>query len=150
MGISLWIGGGWCARPEWQGRHACERAPKGIHAIAQKRPQLKKGGAGVHRAAYAIQPWKPRPCLKGQGITRQLPDIGGNDGASGRGVHAKYAAGYEGEYDFPSTWECVQWKANGGYGNQGESTRGRANAFRERIWFSPHCLQAGLFPLFAG
>jgi DNA adenine methylase len=57
--------------------------------------------------------------------------------------------GYEGEYDFPSTWECVQWKANGGYGNQGESTRGRANAFRERIWFSPHCLQAGLFPLSA-
>jgi hypothetical protein len=33
-----------------------------------------------------------RPCLKGQGFTRQLPNISGNDGASGRGVHAKYAS----------------------------------------------------------
>ena len=38
-------------------------------------------------------------------------------------------------------WECVRWKARGGYGSQGdgETTNGRANAGRERIWFSPHC-----------
>lgn len=37
-------------------------------------------------------------------------------------------------------WECVAWKAKGGYGSQGNGTDGRENAKRERIWFSPHCL----------
>ena len=35
-------------------------------------------------------------------------------------------------------WDVVAWKANGGYGNQGKSKA--KNAARERIWFSPHCL----------
>lgn len=48
--------------------------------------------------------------------------------------------GYAGEHKMPSDWECVAWKANGGYGNQAKS-RGRANALRERIWFSPYCLK---------
>lgn len=52
--------------------------------------------------------------------------------------------GYEGEHNMPENWECVPWKANGGYGNQGAG-RGRENAGRERIWFSPHCLSTGLF-----
>jgi hypothetical protein len=42
--------------------------------------------------------------------------------------------GYDGEYIFPDDWECLAWKANGGYG-------GQENANRERIWFSPHCLK---------
>jgi hypothetical protein len=46
--------------------------------------------------------------------------------------------GYEGEHDLPG-WAEVAWKAHGGYGSQGEG-RGRTNAGRERIWFSPHCL----------
>lgn len=45
--------------------------------------------------------------------------------------------GYEGEFDLPG-WRVVAWKA-GGYGSQGNG-RGRENASRERIWFSPHCL----------
>lgn len=49
--------------------------------------------------------------------------------------------GYEGEYEMPSDWDCVAWKARGGYGSQGDgSTNGRENARKERIWFSPHCL----------
>ena len=36
-----------------------------------------------------------------------------------------------------SGWRVYAWKAKGGYGNQGEDN---ANAKRERIWFSPHCL----------
>lgn len=51
--------------------------------------------------------------------------------------------GYEG-MDFPKTWEKYEWKANGGYGNQGEA-QGRENARKERIWFSPHCLTTSLF-----
>lgn len=49
--------------------------------------------------------------------------------------------GYEGEHAMPDTWECVPWKTRGGYGNQGKGkSAGRANARRERVWFSPHCL----------
>ncbi len=45
-------------------------------------------------------------------------------------------------------WQVHKWKANGGYGSQGdgESTNGRDNAGRERLWFSPHCLS--IDPLF--
>lgn len=52
--------------------------------------------------------------------------------------------GYEGEHNMPDSWECVPWKARGGFGSQSEG-RGRDNASRERIWFSPYCLGVGLF-----
>lgn len=45
--------------------------------------------------------------------------------------------GYEGEHDMPETWACVAWKAHGGYSR---TERGKGNRERERIWFSPHCL----------
>jgi DNA adenine methylase len=48
--------------------------------------------------------------------------------------------GYEGEHAMPEAWDCVAWKARGGYGSQGEG-RGRENSGKERIWFSPHCLK---------
>jgi hypothetical protein len=54
--------------------------------------------------------------------------------------------GYEGEHAMPETWECLAWKARGGYGSQGNGS-GRENAGRERVWFSPHCLSP--MPLFA-
>jgi hypothetical protein len=42
-------------------------------------------------------------------------------------------------------WEVVAWKTSGGYGSQGRN-RGRDNAKRERIWFSPACRrERGLF-----
>jgi hypothetical protein len=54
--------------------------------------------------------------------------------------------GYEGEHTLPDSWECVHWKAGGGYGSQGDN-QARANSGRERIWFSPHCLRSGFqFP----
>ncbi len=49
-------------------------------------------------------------------------------------------AGYEGEgHEALETagWEVVAWKAQGGYGNRSE--KGKDNATRERLWFSPHC-----------
>ena len=45
--------------------------------------------------------------------------------------------GYDGEHAMPGDWECVAWKASGGYGNQS----GNQNAKRERIWFSPACIK---------
>ena len=48
--------------------------------------------------------------------------------------------GYEGEHDMPDTWECVEWKAYGGYANLSNS-RGKENAHRERLWFSKYCIK---------
>lgn len=48
--------------------------------------------------------------------------------------------GYDGEHVMPESWECVAWKAHGGYAHTGNGA-GKANAGRERIWFSPHCLK---------
>lgn len=54
--------------------------------------------------------------------------------------------GYEHpEAVFPEGWTEIAWKASGGYGR---SERGKANARRERIWFSPGCLQPEYLPLF--
>lgn len=47
--------------------------------------------------------------------------------------------GYAGEHDMPEGWVEIPWKAAGGYGSRG-SGKGRENAAKERIWFSPHCL----------
>ena len=57
--------------------------------------------------------------------------------------------GYDGEHEMPAGWECVAWKAQGGYGNQGNGN-GKANRHRERVWFSPHCLKPGQATLFDG
>lgn len=46
--------------------------------------------------------------------------------------------GYEGEHKMPDDWECVAWKANGGYA---AAAGHNENSHRERIWFSPHCLK---------
>lgn len=59
--------------------------------------------------------------------------------------------GYMGEHDaemLAAGWSAFNWKARGGYGNQGDG-RGRENAKREVIWFSPHCLTPNQIDLFA-
>jgi DNA adenine methylase len=47
--------------------------------------------------------------------------------------------GYEGEHHMPDSWSVVCWNAGAGFGGQAkeQTSRGR----RERIWFSPGCLQ---------
>lgn len=50
-------------------------------------------------------------------------------------------AAYDGEHAMPEGWTAHRWKANGGYGSQGTG-RGRANAARETLWFSPACQPA--------
>jgi DNA adenine methylase len=57
-------------------------------------------------------------------------------------------AGYDGEHDFPADWSTFRWKANGGYGSQGDG-QGRQNARRETLWFSPACVAAEQSDLFA-
>jgi hypothetical protein len=260
-GISMWIGSGWCSRPDRAGRGNASRAGRGIQAnVEVKRPMTYKGGAGVHRQLpdisgdgnasgrgifsktvgggkrqqikrggngvhQSVQEVRPHLQRGGQGVTQEaigplaayfealaarlrrvrvccgewdrilgpspttkigltgvfldppydmriVQDRAGSDGNAPTDVlynehdnelSKKVVAwaiehqndpllriavcGYEGEHVFPSSWECVPWKANGGYGNQSGTTKGKENAGRERIWFSPHCLKPGLFSL---
>lgn len=55
--------------------------------------------------------------------------------------------GYDGEHNVLEDygWDVHAWKAAGGYGSRSNG-RGRANSYRERIWFSPHCLQPNVGP----
>jgi hypothetical protein len=49
-------------------------------------------------------------------------------------------AGYEGEGHEQleaAGWGVIHWKAAGGYGNRSE--KGKANAKKERLWYSPGC-----------
>ena len=234
-GINLWIGSGWCERPDWTGRVNAGRAARGIHA---KRPKLGRGASGdLARMAEGVRKMKhQRPHLSdARGvISQQLPALHGNRkhgrgdlyeymgalaerlrtvrvcvgdwqrvitpsvtykiGTTGIFFDPPYAAeagrdmslynhdsgdiahavrewclgemvdrrgsavlyegprylhpklrialcGYEDEHGphMPSSWECVEWKANGGYGNQREVPND--NARKERIWFSPNCLK---------
>ena len=57
--------------------------------------------------------------------------------------------GYDTEHAMPADWSVFAWKAHGGYGNQGDDTRGRDNAAREVVWFSPACLPPVTQDLFA-
>lgn len=48
--------------------------------------------------------------------------------------------GYEGHYRFPAGWREVPWTTSGGRANKANRHgRGRENARRERLYFSPHC-----------
>jgi site-specific DNA-adenine methylase len=49
--------------------------------------------------------------------------------------------GLEGEYPAieRAGWSKLAWKSRGGYGNR--TKKGKDNAARERLWFSPHCLK---------
>lgn len=79
---------------------------KGIHSVA-KRPTLKSGGAGVHapnRQEVQVPTAGLPHMMPGHGVhadrargskspPRQVPDISGDSGASGRGIFARYTRG---------------------------------------------------------
>ena len=48
--------------------------------------------------------------------------------------------GYEGEHDMPGDWSVFACDAGAGFGSQARERTG--NGKRERIWFSPHCLDS--------
>lgn len=243
-GLCQWIGGGWCAESNWTAgaqtaqwnRVGGGRRARGINTADRRRP-LGTGNGVLRdlkrtRNLATSAEWKKRPSLGkgGRGVQRalsmQLPNLSGDSGASGRGVHASakssefiaewfvalqerlrrvriacgdwkrvlgrssteligttgifldppYHAevrdpslygvesadvstavrewaikhgrnrrlriavcGYEGEHEFPADWQCVAWKAAGGYAAAAGNVE---NSARERIWFSPHCERA--------
>jgi DNA adenine methylase len=165
-GICQWIGSGWCAQ---RGNgHQPEQLPhlgdagRG-EAIAEYFAALSNR---LRRVRVACGEWdrvlSPAVTFR-HGITGVFLDPPYTDGdmqysAGGCGGSVSSAVrewaiangdnrdlrialcGYEGEHALPDDWECVAWKARGGYGSQSEGA-GRANASRERIWFSPNCLR---------
>lgn len=52
--------------------------------------------------------------------------------------------GYDGEHVMPDSWTELAWKAAGGYEGQ-RKDGAKGNSRRERVWFSPHCVGAGLW-----
>jgi hypothetical protein len=53
-GQCLWIGSGWCARPEWSGRRSRGRAARGVHTDSHKqRPDLTNNGRGALAPEYS-------------------------------------------------------------------------------------------------
>jgi DNA adenine methylase len=51
--------------------------------------------------------------------------------------------GYDGQHDMPDDWTVAEWKAAGGYSSTAKAdTQGKANRHRERVWFSPACINA--------
>jgi hypothetical protein len=85
-GLSQWIGGGWCGPSTKQdradgsprqGRPFLSEAGQGIH---RKIAYLRGAGNGVHRKRNSLK-------RSGTGVHRQLPDISGNGGATGLGIH---------------------------------------------------------------
>jgi len=62
---------------------------------------------------------------------------------------ARHLDRYEGEHEMPDDWRVVSWVARNGYcGLSSDGTSdGNRNRERERLWFSPHCLnpEASLF-----
>jgi hypothetical protein len=89
---------------------------------ARKRPALtrkREGGVGVHRLSLTD---KKRPALSqggGRGITKQIPDLAGDSGAVGRGIHASGFVKTVGLYEYMAALShrlrrvrvcCGDWK----------------------------------------
>jgi len=168
-GISAWIGSGWCGNSQSKQLPLMGR---GMHRIGIDNlyNYFAALSARLRRVRVCCGDWKrvcgysPTTHIGTTAVFLDPPygkDSGRNDGGYAfeagdvtRDVHAWCVenqdnpklrialCGYEGEYDLPG-WECLAWKANGGYGNQGNGA-GRANRHRERVWFSPHCLKQEL------
>ena len=83
-GVCLWIGSGWCTRPEWTGRANAGRRPRGVNSerAGARRWQGggQAGGSGVHA---------PR-------LSQQVPLLRAS--ASGEGIHATGRS--QGLYDY--------------------------------------------------
>jgi hypothetical protein len=125
--------------------HSTERLAKWIEHLKGEglEPEPAKGATNRDSGLYSND--------KRQDVDRLVAEV--HLYCLDRGTDAKMRlalCGYEGEQDGleAAGWTVVAWKAQGGYGNR--SQNGRENSARERIWFSPHCLdpQASAGPLF--
>ena len=170
-GLCQWIGSGWCAekKPAIQLPHVGS-AGMGVHRKRPHVGDAGRAGlfeeltTRLRRVRVCCGDWSRvtgDSVTWRHGLTGVLLDPPYDDGAevysegtrissdvrewaiaNGNNPMLRIAlCGYEGEHVMPAEWECVAWKANGGYGGQSQE-HDNPNAKRERIWFSPHCLGA--------
>ncbi len=162
-GICQWIGSGWCAERKPTIQLPFLSTPgQGIHGL--RGSDLLTLSNRLRRVRVTCGDWSrvlTKAVINPNGVSGAVfldpPYRDGNlEYVAGHGNVsqdvAKWAiengdnplvrialCGYDGEHDMPSSWECVPWKAKGGYGGQSKD-HDNPNAKRERIWFSPHCL----------
>lgn len=164
-GLCQWIGSGWCAerKPPKQLPSVGDAGRGGLFdGLTERLRRVRVCCGDWSRVLGDSVTWR-------HGITGVLLDPPYDDGADVYSEGARISCdvrawavengdnpllrialcGYEGEHDMPSTWECVPWKAQGGYGSQ-RADGTNENAKRERIWFSPHCLSVTQRSLFDG
>lgn len=169
-GCCQWIGSGWCRqvrqkRPHLGGAGRGVHAARGNDLRAYMHLLMQR----FRRVRVCCGDWSrvcgPTPTVR-QGLTGVLldppysqavrdPDLYAQDHDVAADVRAWCVenghdkrlrialCGYAGEGHEELEahgWDVHEWKAKGGYGNQGEDSDGRDNAARERIWFSPHCI----------
>ena len=164
-GCCQWIGSGWCHHPSQKRPHLGDAGMGELHDYLALLASRLRG------VRVCCGDWSrvcgPTPTVK-QGLTGVFLDPPYTEAAGRKNsLYAKddlsighavcewalewghdermriALCGYEGEYEMPDDWECVAWKTQGGYGNEGKgNTAGRENAKKERIWFSPHCIAA--------
>jgi len=163
-GLCQWIGSGWCRVPHKKLPHLGS-AGMGVHSAAALSAFTDLADR-LRRVRVCCGDWTrvlgPSPTSK-LGVTGILLDPPYADSAGREaGLYAEDSldvahavrvwaiehgddpllrialCGYEGEHEMPSSWECVAWKAAGGYGSQ-RADKTNENARRERVWFSPYC-----------
>lgn len=168
-GLAQWIGAGWCDRPDWQGRGAACRAPRGIQARGIRGDIYRYFdalGRRLRDVRVCCGDWarvlKEDPTTRGgvTGVLLDPPYAAGDrymvyahdsmflhhevqEWAIRHGDNPRFRialCGLEGDYEMPAGWTCVAWKRRGGYSNAAASSRARDDADRERVWFSPHCI----------
>jgi site-specific DNA-adenine methylase len=159
-GICSWIGSGWCRVRSQQLPHL-GNAGRGIHdymvSLSERTRRVRVACGEWHRVLGESVTVK-------HGVTGVFLDPPYDEGghsveysaheagvaqsvrewavANGGNPDLRIAlCGYDGEHEMPDGWTVEAWKARGGYGSQSDG-RGRSNAGRERIWFSPHCIGA--------
>lgn len=176
-GLCQWIGSGWCGRAGSQLPHL-GNAGRGVHRPGDSlRAYFAVLSDRLRSVRVCCGDWSrilgDSPTVK-QGLTAVFLDppysaeadreMGLYAQEDGQVAHAVRdwcrdkgddprlriaLCGYEGEHDDLESagWSVLAWKAKGGYASQSEDDN--ANARRERVWFSPHCLKSDRMPLFA-
>ena len=101
-------------------------------------PTVKLGTTAVFLDPPYGEDAKRSPCIYTKDTLSVSKDVRQWAIEHGDDIRMKIAiCGYDGEHVMPDSWDCVAWKASGGYGSQ--SNGKNQNATKERIWFSPHC-----------
>lgn len=165
-GQSLWIGHGWC-RYYTQKKRPALNGKRGVtgRSEAELRRWFDKLKARLAHTVFLCGDWSrtvSESIGTGGGTTAIFLDppygperdgrlynqdaaeiaMAVEEWAIAHGSRKDYRialCGLDGDYDLPG-WRCMTWKPNGGHGNAANA-RGRENTARERIWFSPHCLE---------